>query len=228
MKKIITIIITICMMLAASTAANAQTDAAILFRGIPWESDILSFADAVSDELTGLESAFRYSVESSAETLVMFEGYTESTEIHLDYYYPTVPVFEAVYTIDKSTFSVAGIETNSIWLYAVPKIVNGEPLEGKENTDVVLARYDMRLESYTDKDAVYDGLCKKMTQLYGSPDEKESYMSLWYGANETFCSIVQYNDGAVHIYYGKTDLPERMKLLQHSPEDIDSSDMGGL
>lgn len=228
MRKIITIIMTICMTLAFAVHASAQTDAEILFRGIPWESDIVTFVTAVSDDLTGLGAQFSYDIESSADTLVMFEGYSDASDAHTDYYYPTAPVFEAVYTIDKSTFTVADVETNSIWLYAIPEVVDGSPMEGQENTDLVLAKYVMRLESYSDKTAVYDAICEKMKQLYGEPDETQSYMMLWYGTNDTFCSIVQFNDGALNINYGKTDLPERMEPLQHSSDDIDSSDMGGL
>ena len=224
-KKVITIAITICLLLG-SLPAFAQYDGEILFRGVPWETDIVSYAGVVSDGMKEHDADFRYEIESSKETLVMFTGYSSSASTRTDTYYPIVECFEAVFTIVSDSFQVAGLDTDSVWLYAIPEIEDGAPLVGEENTDVVYAKYRMLLGSYTDKAAVYDGLCEKLTSLYGEPDATESYMRFWQGANDTFCVIIQYNDGTIEVGYGKTDLPERMEHLMRDPENIDTSTDG--
>lgn len=213
--------------ISASTCALAQTDKEILFRNISWEMDIKGFSSAVADSISQQSTDFRFEIECSADTFVYFEGYTGTGTTMIDSYYPTAPCYESVFTID-GTVNVAGVKADSVWLYAIPKMQDGEPMDGEENTEVVYAKYSMSLNSYTDKTVVYDGLCEKLKQLYGEPDKLESYMMLWYGENDTFCGIIQYNDGGIMIGYGKSDLPERMKVLMDNPSDVDTSDYDGL
>lgn len=218
----------IILILVFALTANAETEKEILFRGIQWDTDIVAFSVALNNDLQEHGVDFRYSIEDSEETLVILYGYSESEPLHIDRYNPTTAYYDSVFTIDKNTFSVADVETNTIWLYAIPKVHEGKPMDGKENAGVVFAKYDMSLESYTDKNLIYDGLCEKLKQLYGEPDEAESYMMLWYGAKDTFCEIIQHNNGTIELDYGKTDLPERMIPLLNESSDIDMSNVDGL
>ena len=223
MKKTVMIAIVLCMLMGLVSSAAAATDEEILFRGIPWETDIVTFSNAVKDEMTAKGISDAFIVMNDTDSSSMFRGYTGKGQVMIDWYTPAVKCYYCDVLTVTSGFPVAGLDAGIISIYSVPEMENASPLKGNEHTDVVFAMYDISLKKFSEKDEIKDQLKEKLSEKYGEPNKEKRTFTLWKGANDTFCCLYAYSKDSIILGYGKTDLPERMEALMGKAEDtVDS------
>ena len=212
MKKMIALILGICLMTAAG-AASAH-DGEITFQQIPWGSSIAE-VETLMESIYGSELTGFYKTPGSyTNTLVPI---LEEDNTIRDY------VQLCVYTAAAGiSGKIAGYENPSIlFVFAVPA---DKDLEDPDNGELICAGVMTAAQNRNEANA---DLKNKLTQVYGEPDQD----GVWIGSNDTLIWLIDAN-----ILYVKS--AKRDKIPYHLYEapaatpvpsnDVDPSDAGGL
>ena len=222
MKKIIALLL---LLITICSVASAEE---ILFRDIPWETniiDVLSLLELIDAEGVGKDSGIDahklvHILETSIEERIIdfssFEncGYT-------------------CYPVVSSDLIVAGYDVSWLELQFLYGIIDGKVSHEQSETELYSGKYEFRPDDYV---AAYEDLLDKLIWLYGEPVVEEaidndSYLTKhrheryakWDGADNTSVLLyVKYytDDTNIHRYelsieYAKTDVSEKVEFIEN-------------
>lgn len=232
MKKIVTVILALMVLISSGLAAYGEENDEILFRDIPWGSNPSEVKELLAKEnISTTAIASRFPILSFGEEL---RFYDEFDMVSCDQ-----GCFEGL-VLDANGTTVGGHEISSIafdFIYGV----DGETVSFEED-DSRLVKASYTLEP-VDKFEVYEDLVNKLTSLYGEPEklhrsDEEVWGtddiihivegSLWTGANNTAVLLSMewytedgttekkmdvYEEDMVYLRYGKTDTADTINFL---------------
>lgn len=199
MKKVVTLVLALIMVLA-STSALAQYDKPILFRGVEWGVTHNEAVKSLPAELNWWALDVSSSVYPVEHAL-----YDEGR----DYFNGEVGgyVSPRSSSIGKANLTVAGYAVDDVTLrYAFIPNADGTLSKSSDTAKLYYAYYKLDPK---DPDAAYADLTTKLTTLYGDPDRsftKSPYISyeytIWYGADDTVLCLERedYPSGSHYIY----------------------------
>ncbi|MBP3649603.1 MAG: hypothetical protein J6K73_07465 [Clostridia bacterium] len=199
MKKLISMLAVLTMLLTCYSAHADTYESPILFRGIQWGA-------TVSDASKGLPEGVKMYATRVKEYWYPMAS-TMFDENMNDYYKAELGCYEYAQSSTLENVKVAGYNISDLNLYYVYTLgENGLLIKDDAHTALVYAYYKLEPK---DPEAVYADLVKKLTSLYGDVDEhqkKSPYIvyeqNLWYGADGTMVSLVKedYPSGSHYIY----------------------------
>lgn len=185
MKKLI------CTLLVFLTFATPALADEILFRGIPWGSNVSDVLDAMPKYSN--ESSFGWETRIDAWNSFNADyGKSKNGETPTIYYYGDLSV--AGYKVSSITFQ---------FLFSV----NAEGVVERSKDELLLRGAMYQLE-VADIEMASDDLAEKLTNLYGKGEkgtnELDNQIITWYGDNNTGVCL-EYSDDYIVIWYGNTD-----------------------
>lgn len=211
----------------------------ILFRGMTWDTDAVTFRDTLMQEI-GKPSPSEAFLDYSLKDYGFFEYFDYDGE----YMYKSVRSNEyggnayAILVSAADDCVVAGHPITSIHAYAINKVDNGKVLDGPENSRIVSAMYLFDYAAIQDEDFAYRDLLKKLSDIYGKcdlqearNDGKQAY-NVWYGENNTYVMLSAYMEEGkaktINLQYGLLNTAELLEEIRNpAPIDI-SGNFDGL
>lgn len=205
MKKIISVLLSICMLVACYSAfAEEANGKPILFREIEWGSSLPEVISKLPTEikLNNLRPDSSYHVEDA-----MTDGQKNYFDGHVVGY--TYARSSSLEGIKVAGYELSGLRLRFAW---VPD-ENGLIVEDDNHTALFFAEYEIEPK---DLDAVYADLTTKLSSIYGEPVSTKTSGSIidyvytvWNGGNGTMLALVSevYSSGSKNIYirYGTTE-----------------------
>ncbi len=200
MKKIVSLIIAVILLLSCSALAEEETSKPILFRGVEWGStnkDVIKVlpAGVKMRDLRTMEYWYPMS-----DMMYDENGWANQFKAEIGCYcYAQSSSLKGV--------KVAGYDVEDLYLYYIyTPDKNGKLIKDEAHTAFIYGYYKIEPK---DPDAVFDDLANKLSALYGDIDEEQSNSSLiddkmylWYGAEGTMVSLFRqdYSSGSHYIY----------------------------
>ncbi len=232
MKRLLTALIAMAILVTIAPVAMAEHSEPILFRGIPWgslRSDVVGKLPEPKDARGPTNQKYVLNIEKfiygTSKNQLSGDGDAHFYE-HLSYYK------------DKITY-VAGYEVSSISLfYAYSVDSDGHPDTNFDNGKLFATEYCIYP---TNKEAVHEDLVNKLTKLYGDPDyksdplrTKKNTYTVWKGKDGTYVSLNLYESekfSAINIRYATQEgfamQNEVLKAIKKM-ETSDADDTSGL
>ena len=169
MKRIVSIILAVTMLMVLSSSALAKTEDEIQFRSIPWGSTYKETMSALED--TGITWGTPYPYKTGRKELTT--GFTVSSKRVMD-------------------FSVAGNKVSSVTLWFAYDV--NDP-SSEDSAIFVQAEYIF--DADTNASGIETDLKEKMSSVYSAPDDKSSesfandftHYWYWYGGNNTSVTL---------------------------------------
>lgn len=197
MKRILTlfIILVICCSVIISSAEAKE----ILFRDIPWGSNLNFFKESI-----GMENFDPYI------------SYLDLWSRWNDVYFSSSDItkYETGYCFmsgDDCNLSVAGYKVFTFGAEFVFGITDEGKLDRSKDA-VCLAEADYSFKS-EDTEKTYEDLKNKLTSIYGDFEVENDKSIIWKGDNNTAVRLLR-SENLVYIRYGKEDLEEQMHQVE--------------
>ena len=231
MKKTVCLILSVilCLLTCAVYAEQAQEPAPILFRNVPWGSNM-------PDTYAILEG-FTFSSPNQDYAGDVDDNVLEDGEIRFKDY-----VSAKVYARSLKDVKVAGYELSGLNLhFAYTTDESGLLPKDEEHTALVFASYTINPK---DLEFVMNDLVGKLTKTYGEPSGHRTTgrsitydIYYWLGGEGTIVSLVgeSYSSGSTNVYirysfYGADDLYQKAidALVYEEMLKTDTEDTSGL
>ena len=183
--------------------APPTAESEIVFHSIPWLTPINKAV-----ELLGLDGKLR-----EGETLYSWgPEYTRTSVENAGFEYAVTGI--------GNSFFVAGHSVNEVYLWALYGSGSGSVEREKELSKLYKAAYYF---DDADKDAAYNDLLEKLSDLYGSPavrqEETDDRYAMWYGANNTGVILRKqklFSTVYLSLCYGRSDADSLIAELKTS------------
>lgn len=188
MRKIFTLVISICIML--SLISNSIADE-ILFRNLPWGSD----PNAMEKELKA--AGFLYPIASESSLVYLDRYLDELDRSYLDNSRITEEYCGwglIAFNFSEDGPSVAGYSISSVQAYFHSPIKDGTVNLEKKAAGLYLAQYTLNV---IDFDTAFDELSSKLTKLYGEPIRRDGKTSALINENDVFFTTCD----TIRLYY---------------------------
>ena len=212
MKKFVSIVLVMMLILTASSCFADTHESPILFRNAKWGSNYSTVLSLLP------EGVKMYSPKVSEYWRLTDDRMFD--ESSWDYYKAELGCYAYSKSSSMKNVKVAGYEVDTIYLYFLYEVgADGLLIKDDTHTSLMYAYYKLEPK---DPDAVYADLVAKLTSLYGDVDlhqQRSPYITyeqnLWYGADGTMVSLVKedYPSGSHYIYikYGVSGADEQIK-----------------
>ena len=222
MKRFGFLLVFLCAIVLWQVQAAAEE---ILFRGIPWDSNIIEVRDALQEEKFPA-----LPIERNPDDDSSIYDFSPLNDAYWMYIENTV----SVYNIDLNNLDIelAGHKIKRIELFFLNSIVSDDLIDGSDNA-LKFKRAEYWI-SPKDGAECFDDLKSKLTKLYGVPKESTEILSdelisdwaMWNGDNDTGVFIKRRwaRNAKTHEYkmeigfevtYGKTDVLDEIKDIEN-------------
>lgn len=197
MKKLLTMVCTILVLLGMSCGADAAVEKELRFRGAEWNKP---YAETMRS-LEGMGVKWRDPKTSSGRSI------RQQADGSWSGYYDHDCLYSVDLAYNSPTIQVAGYEVSDVDLYfAFTPDENGRIPQDAGHTAFYMAKYTIKPK---DLDGVFDDLRLKLSALYGEPDRKFSdgwiihyNIAVWNGEGDTrIMMISDDNWDSIYINY---------------------------
>lgn len=218
-------------------SALADTDAEIMFHGIPWGISVNELVDQLRDRKIPVQSG---DIEADASMAIWAYQFRNSYMNNIESTGYEIPLY---FFSNPDAVKIAGYPVQDIQLYAHYDIADGILKLEANNSKyyMVLLQFDISDEMAV---GVYADLHKKLSALYGNGAENTTKevettytYTVWHGANNTaVCLYRSVNPDSdyqfVHLMYGKTDCEQTLRevrrlVIEHEIQSV-ADDSTGL
>ena len=229
-------------MLLFIPAAFAVYDGEILFRNIPWDTDIVSFREQITSEIQLKEKKYTPLMQGSG-----IDYFDESEEFFVSTYYFDDDK-DCVYRLiveASGDVRVAEWPISRIEAYAIQKVENGIILNEPSESQIFKCIYYFETSEIADVNLALENVKEKLVDLYGDIDltkinewsvfdnSYNSFYNVWFGEN-TFIELyanIPIESGEIKSFtlsYGITNVMDLVKEIENAESPIDFSSIDGL
>jgi len=230
MKKLACLGLALVLLLCFCPSTLATYDGEILFRNIPWDTDIVSVINRIEDEIQIDPYHYPdYILEHSdveyfnVSDSSFFSNYTFLGENH---------GYDRNIKVQGNSF-IGGWPIEYIDVTAISKVENGHVLQDASQTRIISCSYTFDMGKISDMGLAYQNLKSKLVSLYGNTDKNLEYYGnvgnydLWLGDSNTYVCL-NFSSYGITLKYGITNALELLQEIDQTSYPYDLFSLDGL
>lgn len=210
---------------SAGVTETPHYDDVILFRDLPWFTDVEAYVDSLTEDLIDSDTTRRtmrvLSIHASEIT-----NYINPQSLDREYiiFDNREILFSFRFPVAQSDVSVGEYPVLSVSGFALPKVDGNLVYEDSSVSQTVYAEYIFDTDQIDDTAAAARDLKVKLSYLYGEPARERTdnlqYYALWLGQENTYVALeYQQSTPSIYIAYGIQNIPEMVAEIEEIHAD---------
>jgi len=211
----------------ASTGATEAShyDDVILFRDLPWFTDVEAYVDSLTEDLIDSDTT-RRTVRVLSIHASEIADYINPQSLDREYiiFDNREILFYFCFPVAQSDVIVGEYPVRSVSGFALPKVDGNLVYEDSSVSQTVYAEYIFDTDQIEDTAAAARDLKVKLSYLYGEPARERTdnlqYYAFWLGQENTYVALeYRQSTSSIYIAYGVKNIPEMIAEIEEIHAD---------